>query len=129
MWFSVAVSNVTKLNKLALSWSDSFIRFRISAIVLFLQLHRLTDYFMYIINVCSYFTFFTLYHGSYILSLLWPAIASQGWLKKILKSVHTQKFKKWLQNFEKWLQKTQKCLQKFEKWLQKIKKRLQKFEK
>ena len=53
MWFSIALSNVIKLNKLALSCSDSFIRSRISVIVFFLQLHRLTDYFIYIINVCN----------------------------------------------------------------------------
>ena len=43
MLFSIALSNVTKLSKLALSWSDFFIRSRISGIVLFLQMHRLTD--------------------------------------------------------------------------------------
>ena len=53
MWFSIALSNATKLNKLALTWSDSFIRSRISLIVLFLQLNRLTDCFMYTINVCN----------------------------------------------------------------------------
>ena len=152
MWFSIALSNVTKLNKLALNWSEdvkelSFLIFLVEVIPLsgpgFLPSFSFYNCLDSQIILCIPLMFVT--NNNLIISPV--SLKFKKCSQKNKKSVHTQKFKECLQKtkksvhkqkFKKYLQKWIKCvhtqkfkkwLQNFEKWLQNIEKCLQKFEK